>query len=330
MKIRSFFIFLFFLLIMRSSPIKAEIIDSCIAVVNEDVITLSDVNEAGKPIFQQIIENAPPEQRDAAIKQARENIVKKLIEKKLLIQQAALMNISVTDAEIEHAQEQVLRRNSIGIEEFKAELEKIGSNQSQYRATLREQILSSKLINYEVRSKVVVPEERIREYYDNQYIENVSEGNYYVLQIGFLLADEMKNADPDAVKKAVRKEAEAVRKLAAAEGQDFKKLARQYSDLPSATDGGDIGTFQRDEMAAYMRDAVIALQPGEISPVVESPDGYMIFKLLSSRKEGEGTTKVPYEEVKQEIRNTLYKEEIEQRYKTWIEKIRSEAYVKIL
>lgn len=330
MKIQSILIILFFLSVTQVFPVAAGIIDSCVAVVNEDVITLSDVDEVGEPIFRQITEKAPPQELDMALKQARKNIIEKLIEKKLVMRQAARLHISVAEAEIDHALEQVLRDNSIGTEAFKAELEKMGSNEARYRENLRDQILSSKLINYEVRSKVVVPEETIREYYDKQYIEQVTAGSYSILQIGFSLAGEEEDAaDPVAVKKAVKKQAEEVRKLAE-EGQDFKNLARQYSDLPSADDGGDIGTFQQDEMAAYMRDAVISLQPGEISPVVESPDGYMIFKLLSSRKTGEAMGKVPYGEVKQEIYNTLYKQEIEQRYKAWLEQIRDEAYIKIL
>ncbi len=325
MKIRSVLIILFFVLSIRIVPSEADIIDTCVAVVNEDVITLSDINEAGMPIFQQIREKAPPEQLDTALQQAKKNILEKLIEKTLLIQQAALMHISVTDAEINNAQKDVLRRNSINNEEFKAELKRMGSTEQQYRETLRDQILSSKVVNYEVRSKVAVPEEKIRDYYGNQYTEKVTAG-YYLLQIGFSPLKETEGLDISSKKKAAKKRAEAVRRLAV-EGRDFKELARQHSDLPSATDGGDIGTFQKNEMAAYMRDAVTSLKPREISPVVESPDGYMIFKLLSN---GQKDAKTPYEIVKQEIRDTLYKQEAEQLYKTWLEKIRKEAYIKIL
>jgi peptidyl-prolyl cis-trans isomerase SurA len=129
-------------------------------------------------------------------------------------------------------------------------------------------------------------------------------------------------------RKAAEKKAEKVLKLAK-EGQNFKQLARQYSDLPSAVDGGDIGAFQKDEMAGYMRDAVTSLQPGEISPVIASPNGYMIFKLLSSQ-EGEIITKVPYDSVKEEIRSNLYQQEMEKRYNSWLEEIRGQAYIKVL
>ena len=326
MKIRNFLLLFLFLLLAQVFAAHANIIDSCVAVVNDDVITLSEVNEAGKPIFQRIAEQAPPEQLAEALKQARQTVIDKLIEKKLLVQQAKRMHISVSDEDVDRALEQIMKRNGTTMEQFRAELARMGMDEQQYRENLRDQILGSKLINYEVRSKVIVPEEQIIDYYDQHYTEQVEAGGYYILQIGVTVDSEGDN--PAEAKKAARKKAERIRSLAMG-GQDFKQLARQYSDLPSAVDGGDIGAFQEDEMASYMRDAVTSLKPGEISPVVESPDGFMLFKLLSSQ-EGKIITKVPYESVKEEIRNTLYQQEMEKRYDVWLEEIRSQAYIKIL
>ena len=316
------------LLIIQVSSVQANIIDSCVAVVNDDVITLSEVNEAGKPMFQRVAEQVPPEQLAEALQQARQTVIEKLIEKRLLVQQAELMHISVSDEDVDRALAQILERNSTTMEQFKSELARMGVDEQQYRENLRDQLLGSKLINYEVRSKVIVPEERIIDYYDQHYTEQVGAGGYYILQIGVTLGKEGMPADPAEAKKAARKKAERILSLAMG-GQDFKQLARQYSELPSAVDGGDIGAFQKDEMAEYMRDVVTSLKPGEISSVVESPNGYMLFKLLSSQ-EGKIITKVPYESVKEEIRNTLYQQEMEKRYDSWLKEIRSQAYIKIL
>ena len=79
-----------------------------------------------------------------------------------------------------------------------------------------------------------------------------------------------------------------------------------------------------------MRKAVTVLQPGEISPVIERPDSYIFFKLLSNGQEKKGGERVLDENIKEEIRNKLYKQEAEKRYKKWLEKIQSEAYIKIL
>ncbi len=328
MNIRNILLLFLSLLIVQVSSVQANIIDSCVAVVNDDVITLSEVNEAGKPMFQRVAEQVPPEQLADALKQARQTVIEKLIEKRLLVQQAEQMQISVSDEDVDRALAQILERNSTTMEQFKSELARMGVDEQQYRENLRDQILSSKLINYEVRSKVVIPEEHILDYYDQHYTEQVEAGGYYILQIGVTLNTEGMPADLAEARKAAAKKAERILSLAMG-GQDFKQLARQYSDLPSAVDGGDIGAFQKDEMAEYMRDAVTSLKPGEISPVVESPNGYMLFKLLSSQ-EGKIITKVPYDSVKEEIRNTLYQQEMEKRYDTWLEEIRSQAYIKIL
>ena len=328
MNIRNILLLFLSLLVLQVSSALANIIDSCVAVINDDVITLSEVNEAGKPMFQRVAEQVPPEQLADALKQARQTVIEKLIEKRLLVQQAEQMQISVSDEDVERALAQILERNSTTMEQFKSELAKMGMDEQQYRENLRDQLLGSKLINYEVRSKVIVPEEKIIDYYDQHYTEQVGAGGYYILQIGVTLDKEGMPADPVEATKAARKKAERILSLAMG-GQDFKQLARQYSDLPSAVDGGDIGAFQEDEMAEYMRDPVTSLKPGEISPVVESPNGYMLFKLLSSQ-EGKIITKVPYESVKEEIRNTLYQQEMEKRYDTWLEEIRNQAYIKIL
>ncbi len=304
---------------------KANIIDTCVAVVNEDVITLSEVNEAGKAIFQRVAEQAPPDERARALKETRNTVIQKLIEKRLLLQQAKQMGISVSAEEVDKSLAQILSRNNTSMEQFRSELAKLGMNEELYRENLRDQILSSKLINYEVRSKVVIPTETILDYYDQHYTEQVASGGYYILQIGFNVDG---NDASGNTRETARQKAERIHSMAAG-GSDFKKLAHQYSELPSSVDGGDIGIFQADEMAGYMRDAVTPLTPGEISPVIESPNGFMLFKLLSSQ-EGEIITKVPFESVKEEIRNTLYKQEMENRYETWLKEIRSQAYIKIL
>ncbi len=329
MKIHWLYIILTFFFVVHVPAATSEIIDSSVAVVNQDVITRSDVNRIGKAIFRQIIEEAPAEQQEQALQAARKKIITQLIENKLLTQQAASLNISVTEAEINHAKEQVLQRNNFSDQDFRDELQKMGLSQEQYRETLREQILRSKLINYEVRSKVVVPDEEILRYFEQQYSAQAKAASYYVLQLGISWADTTQASEIPAAKKNARNQAEAAHALAK-KGQDFKELARQYSNLSSAADGGDLGLFEKNEMAIYMQDAVTALQPGEISPIIERPDSYMFFKLLNNSQETGSNERTLDENIKEEIRNTLYKQEAEKRYKKWLEKIRDEAYIKIL
>ncbi|WP_417911618.1 SurA N-terminal domain-containing protein [Candidatus Electronema sp. TJ] len=304
-----------FIILLASWAESAEVVDACAAVVNQDVITVSEVEEAIRPFVERIKAEVPFSQRDEAMRQARRNVIDKLIEKHLMLQQAEQMKILVSAAEVEAARKDALERGGASEEEFKAELKKMGLTEQQYREKLKEQILSSKLVGYAVRSKVVVPEEKIRQYYENKYTAKAS--GYHLLQIGFAFGSS---------KQAARQKAEEVRQLVVS-GQDFREIAKQRSELPSAADGGDIGVFKSEEMAPYMRNAVISLQPGGISPVVETQDSFMIFKLLAS---GQDAAKAPYESVRTDIHEILLKEEMETRYKAWLEEIRSGAYIRIL
>lgn len=312
---------LLFLLVLISN-LHADVVDRCVAVVNDDIITLSEVNELGKPLFQRVAEQVPSDQLAEALQQARQTVINKLIEKKLLAQEAKKLHIQVTDKEVDEALARILERNHTSREQFKSELAAMGMDEQRYKEDLRDQILGSKVVNYEVRSKIIIPEEKIIDYYDTHYTEQVGEGGYYILQIGI-------SWDKEGIsKQEARKKAERIRNLAV-RGGDFKELARKYSDLPSSVDGGDIGVFRKDEMADYMRAAVTALKPGQVSEVVETPVGYQIFKLLSSQ-EGQIITKVPYKDVKEEIRATLYQQEMQELYKNWMKKMREQAYIKIL
>jgi peptidyl-prolyl cis-trans isomerase SurA len=324
---RIFLLLLFFFFLLLPSFVSANVVDRSVAVVNEDTITLSEVNELGKPFFQKVTEETPVNQLNEALQQARKVVIDKLIDKKLLVQEAKKLNLRVSDEEVENALQRILANNKKNIEQFRQEIGSMGLNEKQYREDLREQILSSKLINYEVRSKVIIPEEKIIDYYDNHYTEQLGSGSYYILQIGCTWGSKNRNGVTQT-QPAAKAKVEKAHELAV-KGEDFKELARKYSDLPSAGDGGDLGTFQANEIAAYMRDAITSLKPGEISPIIESDNGYQFFKLVSSET-GKIIAKAPYKAVRDEIQEKLYQQEMAVRFKDWLKSIRDKAYIKIL
>ena len=306
----------------------AELIDRIVAVVNDDVVTMSEVNEEGRAFFQKIKEQAPAGELSTALRRAREEVLDGLIEKKIIAQEALKQKVTVTDAELEAAVKQMVATNNMSPEQFRDQLRKVGMTEEVYRDNLKNQILQSKLVNYEVRSKIIITDDMILDYYDTRYTKHMDQGGYYLLQMGFVWKKDPKNPekiDP-AAKLDAKKKAERLRSLVES-GQDFSTLAKKFSELPSAADGGNIGTFQKEEMADYMRSAVTSLTPGQVSPVVETPDGYQFFKLLSSQ-EGGVVFQAPYESVKEEIKKTLYDEKLKEAFDSWVKKIKEAAYIK--
>ena len=171
------------LLVFFSAPIShADVVDRVVAVVNNDVITLSEVNQEGKALLQRVAENVSPEELPDALKEARKTIIGNLIDKKIMMQEAEKERVSVSDEEVDRAYIRVIEQNGLTEEKFKEQLAAVGMNETLYRENLKVQILSSKLVNLQVRSKVIIPENKIIDYYDTHYTERISEGGFYLLQ----------------------------------------------------------------------------------------------------------------------------------------------------
>lgn len=310
----------------------AELVDRVVAVVNDDVITLSELEKEGEPFYRDISAKTPSASLADTLQEAREHVLDRLIEKRLVAQKAKAANLSVSDAEVDAAFEQMLAQNKVSRDGFLDRLKSEGVTETAYKEDLRAQILQGKVVNAEVRSKVVVTEEEILDYYDTQYTSKASGDGYYLLQIGIAWTDPQ---NPDASAEVLRvnkleakEQAEKVLAMAR-DGEDFKDLARKYSTMPSAGDGGDIGIFQLDEMAPYMRQAVQSLKPGEVSDLIDTPEGYQFFKLINS-EDGTIVVKTPLKEVKEQIRNTLYEERLKEAYGTWLEELKNQAYIQKL
>jgi len=298
----------------------AEIINRVVATVNDDIITLRDLQQEGAPIFKQIRKEAPPMQAEAALRKARQDVLSSLIDKKIVDQRADQLQLTVSSQELDSAFDDMLARRGLDREAFQTELNRMGTTEAQYRLMLRTQILQSKLVNYEVRSKVVITDDKIKEYYDSHYAAAPAGNGLRLLQIGISWDDPAKPRTKEEARQLITE----LRGKAVA-GEDFRQLARSSSDLPSAVDGGDIGSFKQEEMAPDMRDAIADVKPGGISQIMETPNAFQFFMLLTD-KDG----KAPFEVVKEEIHRQLYSAELERNFKTWVKQLREQADIKEL
>jgi peptidyl-prolyl cis-trans isomerase SurA len=308
----------------------AELLDRVVAVVNDDVITLSELEKEGERFYRDISAKTPATSLAETLQQAREHVLDRIIERRLVTQKAKAGNLSVSDAEVDAAFEQMLSQSRLSKPEFLAKLKEEGLTETAYRQNLRDQVLQSKVVNADVRSKVVITDEEILNYYNSQSTTQVSGGGYYLLQIG-ISWKKGKDSSPEIVeadRDKARKEAEKVLEMAR-DGEDFKALARKYSSMPSAADGGDIGVFQLDEMAPDMQQAVKDLKPAGISDIIETPEGYQFFKLANS-DDGTIAAKTPSEQEKEKIRNELYEQRLKKAYDEWMDNLKNEAYIQKL
>ena len=299
----------------NSSP-AAQLIGGIAAIVNEEPITTVELDKEVQQM-QKELEKLPPSERSSL----RSVALNRLVDKKLIDQKIRELDIRVSDEEVRLAIEDVKKQNNISQEALEQALAGQGMSFEQYKRQLKEQLERIRLMSQEVRSKVQVGEREIREFYEANRAKYGAEEEFRARHIFFKVE---KKGGAEELAKAEKVAAEVLKEARA--GKDFAELARQYSTDPAAArDGGDLGTFKRDDMVPEIGNTVAALKPGEVSDLVLSPAGLHIIK-LEERKPAKGR---PFEEVKDEIEEQLYKKKADERFAQWVKDLRTSAAIEI-
>lgn len=309
-------------LLLASSPARGDLLDRVVAVVNNNIITFSDLNEVYLPYAERIrgLAYSPENERELLFK-ARKGILNQLIEQKLADQEISAKKIRVRNSEVDNAVERVKNENFCTEEELVKLLARDGYTLEEYRERLKEQILHAKLVNLEVKSKIVITEDEMREYYHKNAELYKGKIRYHIRSI-FL---KVSTSDDEGRVAAVIKQGEDIVKKIDA-GLLFEDAAKEFSEAESAASGGDLGFFTLDELTPVLKEALQDLKPGEISPVLRTPAGIQIIKLVKK----EDMPGKSYEKAKAEIHYKLFQSVVEKKYEEWLKGLKERAYIKIM
>ncbi len=306
--------FLFFFGLLLSPAIcGAEVVDRIVAVVNDSIITLSELNAASSSALDTI---AGSEKKDTKkIIELKSRILDGLIEQKLVKQAADKAGIEVSEREIDNAVEDVRRGNNMTQERLLLALAGSGLTYREYREQLKEQIRQVKFVGKEFRSKISVEDSEIEEYYRQNKGDFLTPAAYRISLI-FIPAGDKPSKHEEKVK-AVEAGIKA--------GADFQGLAKDYSKGPAASTGGDMGWLQPGEISQTLETAALRLKPGGISNAISAPEGVYFVK-LADKKSAEART---YEDVRESLREKLYKKAMEGRFGFWLMEVKKSAHIEI-
>lgn len=296
-----------------AAPGQRELVDRVAAVVNDDIITLSEVQAAAKPY-------ASPDDGEERKKMLYADILDQLINERLLGQQIKEAQIDVTDDEVERAMQDILRQNKITEEELKQAVEARGMSVGEYKVDLKSQLIRLKLIDLKVRSRVVVPESDIRAEYDNR---NRGQSKDEMVTISHLFFRWGESPDPAEKARVMARAAAARQRIV--KGEDFAAVAKEISEGPTAAQGGSLGELARKGLLPELDKALMSIEPGEMSPPVETANGVHVV-LLEGRRFKEGT---PYAEMRDRIYQDLYQRRVEEQMKLWLEELRASSAVDV-
>jgi len=300
----------------------AEIVDRIVAVVNDDIITLNDLNHSLGPFLERLRSSGyDSEKQSEMVAKLQDEVLSRLIDEKLTDQEIKKAGIEVGDAEVNEAIERVKQQNYYSDEDFAKALAAEGLTVAEYRKNLKEQILRSRLVNREVKSRAVVTEEDIKDYYESHSSDYGGETRYHLRHIIMRLPAGAGAAEQQAVLKKM----EAVREKLE-NGESFPELAKQYSESELAPDGGDLGEFNVAALSPQLQQALKGLQKGDFTAILATDHGYQIFYVQS-------IVMIPGKslaEVSASIQGKLYAEIVEKKFKQWLEELRKRSHVKLI
>ena len=297
----------------------AEMVSSIAAIVNDEIITSYDVDKETAILVKEAEKKGPVS--DTARSELRASALNRLIDLKLTEQKIKELGIKVTEEEVRQSIEDVKKQNNLSQEALVAALAGQGLSFDQYKAQIKSQLERLRLMSQEVRAKIQVGEKELQEYYAANPAKFGAEEQFRARHIFFRIGAD---APADEIKKVMLTASNVL--FEARNGKDFAELARKYSDDPGAkTDGGDLGTFKKGEMLPEIEAAVSKMKPGEISDLVVTKAGIHIIKLEESSV---GKPK-PFDEVKKEIEDTLYRKKSEERFNQWLADLRKDASIEI-
>lgn len=310
------------MIIMGISSVHGEIVDRIVAVVNDDIITHLEVQKEMVPYEEKIkAVGYDPEQEKQMLYKVRSDIVKKMVEKKIVIQESKRYNIKVSKEDIDRNIEQLKKANFWTDEEFRKMLEAEGVTVEAYRESLKEQALRNRLISVAVRSNVVVTREDIEAYYNRNIDKYGGELTYHLRHIILQVSEDAS----DKQKQAVLERMEALYE-ALGQGAVFTTLAEQHSESPLASEGGDLGNLAYENFSPQLKDALAGLVPGAYTPILDTDQGYQIFYIEEILMENE----VSLEAASNEIQDILFKEQSEKAFSKWLKELRESSHVKII
>lgn len=301
--------------------VAAELLDGIAAVVNGEIITISEVYEAIAPETTELRRRYSGatlrDKQRALFKQS----LQPLIDQRLQLARAQELNLQVSENDVAYHVNKLKEQNQISDAQLQQMLESRGLTMETYQEQIRHGLLVSKVVNAEVRSRIVLMETELRAAYEQHKERYRVAGELTVSHILFLVPS---HATPEEEARA-KQRAETVLQTIR-QGGDFVALAKQYSEGPSADRGGFLGTFRTGELLPGFEQAIVTLQPGEISDVVRTRVGWHVIR-LEQRKAGAYR---PFEEVKDTLKSELSQTKLDKKYVEWIESLRQQAFVTIL
>lgn len=319
-------IFAVFALLATSLTAGAKILNRVAAIVDDQIITLHEVQQVARPIIQSFA-NSPEgrkltsEQISARIKEIKKKILQELIESKLVEAEVNRLGIPVSDQDVDDYINRIKRVNGLTDESLAATLLAEGSSMGEFREKIKTQILREQYIQFRLKNKIEVTEEEARAYYKQHQEEFVAERVVSLSEIRISLP-------PESSEEQVLAAREKINTLYTQllSGSDFAELAKKHSDGPTSSSGGSLGSWKlMTELSESYRKAAEQLNPDDLATPYRDDKGFVILRCDNWEQSGF----LPYKAVADKIKIQLRREASEREMKDLAKELYKKSFVDI-
>lgn len=311
---------------LAQSPVQASarkkiIVERVAAVVNDAVILESEVVQRAAPEMADLDKIEDPRKRQREWARILKEKAEEMVAEELMHQAAIENKLEVTPEEVDKAIADVKRNNKLTDKQLEQALAAQGYTVAEYKKDLRKQILRLRAQNVLVRPRVAITDDEVKAAYEKTA---GGAGTVVEVKLRHILLALPDGADENDLKDGRRRAGEVVSRARA--GEDFAELARSISEDPDTRDkGGDLGWYKRGELPPEWDDVIFNMGTGEVRGPVRGPRGLHVFQVVEAKREAVR----PFDEVKEDLRDQLYAEELEKQTQVWMEELRKKAHVEL-
>lgn len=306
------------LFLALSCPVLAAqqqvVVDKIVAQVNGEMISLFDLNERVKNYVTQV-ERRPFNPSDPMLRELQERMLRSMVEDVLLKHEAVKLKVNINDAEVDSRIKELRDKSGLSEAQFVQQLRLEGLTRKQFADAIKRDILKKQLLGYMVQRKVVVTEEEVRAFYEQNKTGLRAQTGQRIALIML--------AKPE--------EARALRQRIVSGQLTFAEAARKFSVGPGAEQGGDLGKVEFKDLAPELGQALKNVPPGGVSEPVLL-DGKPVLLTIGEPEApaaAQTSSGPAFESVRDEIQERLYKEKLEKQFTDYMDKLRAKSVIKI-
>jgi peptidyl-prolyl cis-trans isomerase SurA len=302
------------------SNVRAQTANRIAAIVDQDLITLHELNNRIREMTG-ISADSMKERDFQKYQETRRIVLQRLIEEKIALNKIKELDIKVTESEIDSAIKTLQRDNQWSFKDLEIMLKDQGLTLDEYRDRIKKEIQRHKLVDFEVKSRIIISDQDIENYYEANKDKFQREPG---VELATIFLFNRNPNDPQAKEKIIQEGTELLQRIR--DGAGFGRIAEEHSEGPAAKEGGYLGRFDPQQLEPATREAIEKTPEGGVSDLIVNPNGVQIIKVLDKG----GTGPIPLERVRDAIQRILFNQEMERRYNRWIRELKEKTYTKIL